>query len=176
MRAVITAALTAAVAGLAIVQRSVELYPVQHEPHWINVPSNLRQMNDDDTPLEVLEAAATADVWLGASSASQPFNNCFWWYRLEIEVRRAGEPFTFEPTHVGDWVPRSMSKDPLSYPLVHLSELEPDTRYRWIARERVQPFTEFATEGASTECEPGALRESGWAWHHVPFNFSFRTR
>jgi hypothetical protein len=171
----ITAALTAAVVALAVIQRSVDLYPGPQRAHWINVPSNLRQMNDDDTPLEVLEAATTPDVWLGASSASQPFNNCFWWYRLEIEVRKAGEPFTFEPTHIGDWVPRSTSTAPLSYPLVHLSGLDRDTRYRWIARERVQPFTEFSAEGAGTECEPGALRGSAWAWHHVPFNFSFRT-
>lgn len=173
----IAAALTAAVIGLLTILRSVDIPSVQSETHWINVPSNLRQMNDDDTPLEVLNAATTREVWLGASSASQPFNNCDWWYRLEIEVRRAGDRFMFEPTHVGDWIPRSSSKQPLAYPLVRVSGLDPGTRYRWIARERVQPFTEFSGhgDGEAGRCEPGALRGSTWAWHHVPFNFSFRT-
>ena len=171
----ITATLVAAILALVALQRSVDVYPTHRQTHWINAPSNLRQMNDDDTPLEVQHAATTRDVWLGASSASQPFNECDWWYRLEIEVRRAGEPFVFEPTHFGDWAPRSPSRQPLAYPLVQVSQLEPDTRYRWIARERVQPFTAFTAKDGHTRCEPGALRGSGWAWHHVPFNFSFRT-
>jgi hypothetical protein len=170
----LTAALTAAVVGLTGIQRSVDLSPVHHGSHWINVPSNLRQMNDDDTPLEVLDVSATRDVWLGASSASQPFNDCDWWYRLEVEIRRAGHVFTFQPTHLGDWIPRSSSKLPLTYPLVRVNGLDPATNYRWIARERVQPFTEVSG-GESTRCEPGALRESRWTWHHVPFTFSFRT-
>ena len=71
----------------------------------------------------------------------------------------------------------SPSKQPLAYPLVRVSGLDPGTRYRWIARERVQPFTEFSGhgDGEAGRCEPGALRGSTWAWHHVPFNFSFRT-
>ena len=132
-------------------------------------------MNDNETELEVLGAAASNTVWLGAFTSSQPVNRCDWWYRLEVEVRKAGEPFTFEPTHVGDWIPRSFSRESMAYPLVSVSGLQSSTAYRWIARERVQPFAEFSEAGHAMRCEPGAVQSSDWTWHHVPFDFSFRT-
>lgn len=132
-------------------------------------------MNDDSTELEVLGVAAGHGVWLGAFTSSQPFNNCAWWYRLEVEIRKVGEAFTFEPTHESEWIARMVSKGPWAYPAVKVPDLSASTRYRWIARERVQPFTEFTDEGGVARCEPGAMRASGWAWHHVPFDFSFRT-
>ncbi len=132
-------------------------------------------MNDNETELEVLGAAVSNTVWLGAFTSSQPVNRCDWWYRLEVEVRKVGEPFTFEPTHVGGWIPRSFSRESMAYPLVSVSGLQSSTAYRWIARERVQPFTEFSEPGQAMRCEPGAVRDSDWAWHHVPFDFSFRT-
>jgi hypothetical protein len=168
------AALSAVVIGLATLERSVQVFPRQRPAHWINVPSSLRQMNDDETELEVLGAAVSNTVWLGAFTSSQPVNRCDWWYRLEVEVRAIGEPFTFEPTHVGDWTPRSFSSESRAYPVVRVSGLQPSTAYRWIARERVQPFTEFSEPGQAMRCEPGAVRNSDWAWHHVPFDFSFR--
>ena len=132
-------------------------------------------MNDNETELEVLGAAVSNTVWLGAFTSSQPVNRCDWWYRLEVEVRKAGEPFTFEPTHVGGWIPRSFSRESMAYPLVSVSGLQSSTAYRWIARERVQPFAEFSGPGHEMRCEPGAVRDSDWTWHHVPFDFSFRT-
>jgi hypothetical protein len=172
----IAAALTIVVVALVTLQTSVPLYPRQREAHWINVPSSLRQMNEDETELDVLGVAVTSTVWLGAFTSSQPVNRCDWWYRLEVEVRTAGDPFTFEPTHVGDWIPRSFSKQSLAYPLVNVSGLQASTAYRWIARERVQPFAEFPEQGQVIRCEPGTLRSSDWTWHHVPFDFSFRTQ
>ena len=174
MRA-IGAGLIAVVVALVVVQRSVHVYPRQKPGHWINLPSSLRQMNDDETELNVMGAAVTNVVWLGAFTSSQPVNGCDWWYRLEVEVRMAGDPFTLEPTLFGDWIPRSFSRESLAYPLVNVRGLQASTAYRWIARERVQPFTEFPEQGQVIRCEPGTLRSSDWTWHHVPFDFSFRT-
>ena len=172
---VIASVLVAIVTLLATFQRSVRVYPKHTPAHWISVPSNLRQLNGDDTELEVLGVTATDEVRLGAFSPSQPFNKCDWWYRLEVEVRKVGEPFALQPTHFGAWIPRSSSRGSLAHPMVSVSGLEPSTGYRWIGRERVQPFTEFSEHGEVVRCEPGALRASRWAWHHVPFDFSFRT-
>ena len=171
----IAAGLIVVITGLVFVQRSVHVYPRQRPSHWIGVPSSLRQMNDNETELEVLGVAVSRTVWLGAFTSSEPVNTCDWWYRLEVEVRKVGDPFTFVPTHVGDWIPRSFSNEPLAYPLVNVSALQSSTAYRWIARERVQPFAEFSAQGQVTRCEPGALRDSTWTWHHIPFDFSFRT-
>lgn len=171
----VAVALIIVVVALGAIQQSVSGHRLSRPPHWINVPANLRQTDIRHAALEVLRTPATNDVWLGASSASRPFNRCDWWYRLEVEVRPAGETFQFEPTHFGDWIPRAASRDPLTFPLVSVSGLAPATRYRWIARERVQPFTEYADDGGGVRCEPGELRASAWKWHHVPFAFSFRT-
>src|SRR5688572_20345074 len=105
----IAGALITVVIALVMVQRSVHLFPRQTPAHWIGAPSSLRQMNDNETELEILGVAAGNSVWLGAFTSSEPVNRCDWWYRLEVEVRVAGEPFVFQPTHVGGWIPRSLS-------------------------------------------------------------------
>lgn len=142
---------------------------------WIQVPEDLSQRNIDGSPLPKLEVAKANEIYVTGFTNSQSLNACSWQYRLEVELRNAREAFQGQPTHEGAWIPRSSTEQRLGYPVVTLSNLAPQSGYKWAAREKVQAYTAHHGASGLERCEPSQVRVSEWEFHNLPLQFSFRT-
>jgi hypothetical protein len=145
--------------------------------NWVQIPEDLEQYNWNNTPLPMLDVANTNDVVVTAFTQSRPASRCDWEYRLDVELREAHEPLTFQPTHHGEWIRRGLNTPRLQYPVVKLRNLQLNTGYKWAAREHIRIYREErpAGRGGCVFDQEYVLDQTGWAFHHLPFQFSFRT-
>jgi hypothetical protein len=105
-------------------------------PAWASHPEavvNLTQLNSDGTALSVGGIAKTRSVQLTASSGAGTCDSTVLNYRLELEVRPLGTPFTGTPTHTSALMAKPNCVEQ-AYPLTTVSNLATGS-YHWQARE-----------------------------------------
>jgi hypothetical protein len=142
---------------------------------WIQEVENLRQSNYDDTSLPTFAVTKTNRAIVTAATRSRSLNDCPWDYRLEIELREAGVPFRYQPTHFSVWHPRYSDWGPFYYHGIKLESLKFSAGYKWIARERVRTYLQEQVQHQK-HCIPSGERVlKYWTFQTTPLLVSFRT-